>query len=907
MSVNIVEGLAAAFQALTGLETISLGTRMMINNSGTWASVGTDAVWQIVKNSGAKIVGSTAYPVNNGVLGSFSGLQYEAVFDVGGAQLKNCLATPSQLSNGMRAALQNGGARIGNTTLKPVTDLVVQSTGTGQQVAVTTKGVLAKVAFETALVGAAAALGVTIGIGIVETNPELVTKIYNRISGSDIDPEYIADIVENTTVWENIRDGVTFLSEDFIDAVKSIFLEEGIYVSSSDVEYIIPEKVTPIAGQRFSFRISNHFQGLARQYTANDSWVTQMGATTDQYGYGSVRYPAGRNKCATIIEPSENGQKFCCVSQGSFEIGREVTNPNTGNPAIIGYWNGGGVLIFSDKPFMIARNINSSGSSNYSNPTDPPDLVDPDFPTSLSSANSTTYNGKTIYNSSGGASFPGYNNQYQQLTGSVTAPPVTVLNPQKEKYGARTYEWTTAYKWLFEGTGSEYTPVTPSPQPGVELKPGARYPTSGQTLADDYPSWDDNSVETISDWNDDTSTPNKRKWYPVNSKADQSTGQDEAQDGSVSEEDMSDVVDDIDSSLEENSDISPDTETQPDVDPNPNPAPGTDLYPVTPNPPDIDASDGEDPDPTIPILTTVATSGLAHIYNPTLTEVKNLGAVLWTPSLIENIKKIFINPMDGIIGFHILYATPKTTDPEEIVLGYYGTGVNSKVVSNQYVEVDCGYIAVDEWWNDARDYEPYVNVSLYLPFIGIVPLKANDVIGSHVKVKYHVDVLTGTCLAMVEVQKYNARGTLYQFVGNCAVTIPLSSGNYTALITSLLSVASSAVGGAAIGGAGGALFGAFKGAAINAGRAKLQVIQSGNLGANAGAMGIRKPFLIIRRPMTKDAYAYNMQYGYPAFKWVTLGQVSGFTRVKSVHLNDVKCTDEEKEMIEAALKEGVIL
>lgn len=459
-------------------------------------------------------------------------------------------------------------------------------------------------------------------------------------------------------------------------------------------------------------------------------------------------------------------------------------------------------------------------------------------------------------------------------------------------------------KFLYTGEGDIVQPPSDKYN-GIHPMDGAVYPSAGASLSEDYPDWAAKTVETLDGWDEENDIPKKRKWFPIAFKVDQSTGQDEAQDGEISEKDLSDAVDDINNAIEENSDISLDTELSPDV--YPNPKPGTELDPITPNPPSIDTSDGESPDPTIPILTTVATSGLAHIYNPTLEEVQDLGAVLWTPSLIENIKKIFVNPMDGIIGFHILYATPKTSEPEEIVLGYYGTGVQSKVVTNQYVTVDCGMVDVDEWWNDARDYEPYVDVAIYLPFIGIVTLKANDVIGSRVYVKYHVDVLTGTCLSMIKIQKIGTSGVLYQFVGNCAINIPLSSGNYTAVITSLLSVASSAVGGAAIGGVGGALFGAFKGSAINASRAKLQVIQSGNLGANAGAMGIRKPFIIIRRPVTKDAYAYNMQYGYPAFKWVSLGQMKGFTRVKSVHLNDVKCTDEEKNMIEDALKEGVLM
>lgn len=460
--------------------------------------------------------------------------------------------------------------------------------------------------------------------------------------------------------------------------------------------------------------------------------------------------------------------------------------------------------------------------------------------------------------------------------------------------------------YLRNGNGEIMSPPSPGTHiPGLRLIDGSTFPQRGRPLREDYPTWYNSGVDTLSDIDEQGNTSNTR-WYPVNIFEPQT--QQEAQDGATPDDDKRKaIVNTVDNSLEDNLQNDPQTEPQPSTYPDPNPEPGTDLQRVNPNPPSIDASDGDSPDPTTPILTTAITSGLAYVYNPTLTETRALGRKLWTANFVENLKKIFVNPMDGIIGFHILYATPKTKAPEEIVLGYYGTEINSKVVSNQYVTVDCGRIAIDEVFHDARDYDPYTTAALYLPFIGIVDLRANDIVNSYINVKYNVDVLTGTCVAFVDISRKGMQGTLYQFVGNCAVELPLSSGNYTAIITSLLSVASSAVGGAMIGGVPGALFGGFKGASINAARSKMQVIQSGNLGANAGAMGIRKPFVMFRRPVTKDAYAYNTQYGYPANKWVMLGDMNGFTRVKSVHIDFINCTNEEEQMIIDALKEGVQL
>lgn len=843
MSVSVGLSLVEAFSALTGVEYIARAGELMVAGTGKFSGITLQSAAQILQASGAKYVGD-AITVNAATIeaGTITGYQaLNSTWNIANAGY----ATPVQLSPGIRAALQNTGSQIGSTALQPITDIAVETTASGSKLAVTSKGALATTAFETALYGAAAALGVTIGVGVVETNPELVTKIYNKFAKTDIDPEYIGDIVRNTTVWENIRDGVTFLSEDFINAVKEVFLESNVYLQG-----INNPKITVAPGDVNVFLPLP----LRLRYTRRYDYKTRYLGFV--WNSGTIETQNSLAEMVAII---------CTASSG----------PTAG--------------IYAKKPFTIRGNFYQyeEASGHIDGEGQPTERV--------------------AGRASNGIYYVNYGYAYSY--GSVYDFEARVgIGVTCLEVSAGTNPANAAYNYFYNGdTSNVITPSYPAVE-GTSLKPNITIPVSGRSLAEDFPGWGQHSVETVDGWDDETDSPKKRKWFPVSTNLNDESSQLDGQDGTIPDDDtITKLITIINNAIEENLNNQEDTDPKPDTYPQPNPEPGTDLQPVTPDPPDIDASDGEDPDPTIPTLTTVATSGLAHIYNPTLAEVRQLGGVLWSSNFMENLKKIFVNPMDGIIGFHILYATPKVSDAQEIVLGYYGTGVNSKVVTNQYVTVDCGFVAVDEWWNDARDYEPYVDVSLYLPFIGIVPLKANDIINSHVKVKYHVDVLTGTCLAMVEIAKFNSSGVLYQFVGNCAVTIPLSSGNYTAVITSLLAVASSAVGGAAIGGAAGAAFGALKGLAINGKNARLQVVQSGNLGANAGAMGIRKPFLIIRRPITHDAYAYNMQYGYPAFRWVTLGQLKGFTRVRAAYIDNLLCTGEEKRMIDAALKEGVIL
>lgn len=337
----------------------------------------------------------------------------------------------------------------------------------------------------------------------------------------------------------------------------------------------------------------------------------------------------------------------------------------------------------------------------------------------------------------------------------------------------------------------------------------------------------------------------------------------------------------------------------------PEPIPENETNPQYPsNPPaDTTGDTGDNPDPATG-TTGVTASGMVSVYNPTKQEVIDFSAWLWSPNFFDNFIKLLQNPLEAIIGLHVMYATPITGSPENIVVGYLDSGVSAKVVTQQYFEISCGSVTVPEYYGTAIDYEPYTSVHLYLPFVGIQAIKANDVIGKKVTVTYGIDTLTGACLAMVTTEKGNSKIQCYTFPGNCAVQIPLTGGNYAQVIRSIASVA--------VGVAGSILTAnplpAIGGVVAGAMGSSLDVSHSGSLGSNVGVMGVRKPYFIITRRSGYDAGDYNQYYGYPANKTVVLGTCQGFTRVKSVHIETIgRATDSEKSEMETLLKQGVII
>ena len=359
----------------------------------------------------------------------------------------------------------------------------------------------------------------------------------------------------------------------------------------------------------------------------------------------------------------------------------------------------------------------------------------------------------------------------------------------------------------------------------------------------------------------------------------------------------------------------PQPEPQGTATPSPDVDPSTEPEPVTPQPPTPTpkpSDSGNTPEPPIPVIPPLSSSatGLLHVYNPTIEQVNEFGSWLWTTfsgDLMDTLAKLFNNPMEAVIGLHELYCTPTTGDSTTIKAGFLDSGVASRLVTQRYTEINCGAITVPEYWGNYLDYAPYTKVYCYLPFIGIVELNTDDIIGHGVQVLYKIDTYNGSCIAMIITAKdSNSQAVKYQFSGNCAVEVPITSGMKSAIQSALIGAATCAVG-AATGGAGASLIAtsAISGGAKRGLNSKNTVSHSGSFGSSYGAMGIKKPYFIVRRPIQKVVKNYNKKYGYPAHSMVNIGSCSGYLRCRDFDVQSSTATEEEKKRIEVLLKEGV--
>lgn len=326
---------------------------------------------------------------------------------------------------------------------------------------------------------------------------------------------------------------------------------------------------------------------------------------------------------------------------------------------------------------------------------------------------------------------------------------------------------------------------------------------------------------------------------------------------------------------------------------------------------------GEDPDaiekmpiPDLPSLSAVDT-GLVTLYTATNAQLQSLGGYLWSSlwDIETNFKKLFSDPMNCLIGLSIVPVIPSAGGAQNVKFGNITTNIALNVLASQFVEVDCGSVSIKEYIGSFLDYSPYVNISIYLPYVGYRELSPDDVMNDTIHVVYHVDVLSGGCCAMIETSK---KGLLYSFNGSCITNVPITAINYSGAIQNAVSAVGAGLttaAGIATGAAPLTAVGAtqmLQSASNTAMNSKPTIQRSGAMGGAAGLMSCQKPFLVITRPRMSVPANLNKFVGLTTNVTMKLSQVKGFTQVEHVHLSGIAATEDEKDELQTLLRQGVI-
>lgn len=314
--------------------------------------------------------------------------------------------------------------------------------------------------------------------------------------------------------------------------------------------------------------------------------------------------------------------------------------------------------------------------------------------------------------------------------------------------------------------------------------------------------------------------------------------------------------------------------------------------------------------PTIPAISAVS-AGMISLYVPSVAQMRSLASYMWTPTFYDTIIKLWADPMDAIIGLSILPFSVGTGSSQDVKVGNISTGISMPLASAQYQEIDCGSLAIPEYWGAALDYDPYTRIQIYLPYIGIRELNTDDVMNKTVQCKYRIDILSGACSALLKC----GTDVLYQFNGQCASNIPLSATNYTGMIQSAISAVGAVALGVASGGASAPISAAMVGGAVNMGaqaansaiNSKPRVQHSGQMGGAGGLLAVQTPYIIVTCPKQSMPKMLNKFEGYPSNINAVLSSLTGYTQIETIRLSGLSCTEDEKNELYSILQKGVIL
>ena len=332
--------------------------------------------------------------------------------------------------------------------------------------------------------------------------------------------------------------------------------------------------------------------------------------------------------------------------------------------------------------------------------------------------------------------------------------------------------------------------------------------------------------------------------------------------------------------------------------------------------------DTSDPISTPSLPSSVSTgSGLFTAYNPSTSQLASFASALWNMQVsdINDVLRFLFggDAFNAVIGLHLLPVSPTIGGSQSIKLGNWDTGVSAPRIINQYAQVSFGSLLLPEYWGNCIDYAPYTKIQLALPYIGIVDVDTDDVLGSTNTLAYNIDVLSGAICATLHCVKGNLNSVIYQWSGSCAVSLPFSGASYNSVLGAIAGIAAAGMGfasmaagpiGAALPAAalaaGGGAFGAGSAASIM-GTMKGKVQKSGSFGANSGALGIMTPYFILTRPVQSVPETWQADKGYPSNISAQLGTLTGYTEVSEINL-ECSGTEAEKNEIIDLLKKGVL-
>lgn len=316
------------------------------------------------------------------------------------------------------------------------------------------------------------------------------------------------------------------------------------------------------------------------------------------------------------------------------------------------------------------------------------------------------------------------------------------------------------------------------------------------------------------------------------------------------------------------------------------------------------ASEGSDdpttkdvPDPIVGISSLAGVvSDLYVIANIDVENLDTLATVLSAGWQTGNIR-------EGVLFSKIIAYPSNATIPvgssETLInpLGRYSVS-GRKFTRFQSEQITIGEFLLQERFGNFIDYSK-CEYKIYLPFSGMYSLDPSLVVNANLKLTCSIDFSTGEIAYYLKVNE----SVIYSFNGNCSMDIPITYEDYGRKVAIVGNTAAQAAAAILSKGATAPML---VGSAVSLENAT-DYTSSGCLRSNIGFSSILYPYIVIKKPIPNVPKNYSEVIGGVCNESGLLGTFNGFTKVSDVHVDIEKATNEEKNMIESLLKNGVIL
>ena len=352
-------------------------------------------------------------------------------------------------------------------------------------------------------------------------------------------------------------------------------------------------------------------------------------------------------------------------------------------------------------------------------------------------------------------------------------------------------------------------------------------------------------------------------------------------------------------------------------------------------------------------------SNIVGMYILTKEQLRAVFNDLWTTGFFEGFQETILgDPINAVMGVRWYYGLymdiKRTADYAYVQLGNNPMRNVGKVsvAASEFCEHDCGALVITPYFGDYRDYAPYTNIQLYIPFYGFVDLPVNEVMEGTVYLTYNINIFTGQAVAIVSCSsprtgdvktelmtipcqmgteipvQINKMATLDNIIGNQIMATGISLLNQ--VTKGAFSESATYQGATSVTSTTRSYdkngrervtqtqkdIGASETHTNNMGsvdfptmnNAPAETISRGSgYSQDAGMLGSFVPFVLVERSVSLTPTDSNDYFGKPAYITSKLSNVSGFTQIAAIKPESVSPGNKYNSEIVALLQAGVYL